>query len=199
MLCLAGRGFHLVGSLSRTCQQDQQNPPGLVSACCLLGQQLAMALFLLTFLIMSDLHWNPQMPISKCWIYSLKQKQTANPRANKTWRERVVCKLGLNLPNEHLHPQQIQSSNSWVSKLKLCLKIDSISSRFAYLLAAFHLLLPTSPSISAIAHTTAKALKKPLYLAHLPARQFCFFHLFNKELSSSSFYCLVIYSAAITK
>lgn len=63
------------------------------------------ALVLLTLLARPGFQWNPQhhqLPISKCWIYTLQQEQRANPWANKTWRKRAVFKLGIRLSNIYI-------------------------------------------------------------------------------------------------
>lgn len=60
---------------------------------------------LLTPLAKPGFQWNPQqhqLPISKCWIYILKQEQRANPWANETWRKRAVFKLGIHLSNIYI-------------------------------------------------------------------------------------------------
>lgn len=156
---------------------------------------------LLTLLAKPDFQWNPQhhqLPISKCWIYTLKHEPRANPWANKTWRKRAAFKLGIHLSNIYnLDISNIQIAG-WAS-LNLVWKQTPSAVCLLACLGFFYLLLTTSPIIPAIVHTAAKALKMPPYLVHPPVGLFCFFHIFNKQLSPLSFYCLVIYSAAITK
>lgn len=197
MLCLAGRWVLLELSLSRTPQQGQHSSLG--PACW--DDALQGACFADTT-VQAWLSGKPSITSTasfKMLNLYIKTRTNNSPPSKQGLKEESCLWTGETSFKWSIYILDTYSIRiaGWASVNLVWKQPSSAVCLPTYLL--LHLFFATSPRISTTAYAAAKTLKKPPYLAHPPASLFCSFPIFNKQLSLLSFYCLVIYSAAITK